>query len=213
MNRVWKPNVTVAALIERDGRFLLVEEETEDGLRFNQPAGHLDEGESLVAACAREALEETAWTSADGWSAFTSGRGRRATSPTCALPLRRSRRTDTARRLDAGILRAVWMTPGGNSRLRGSPPQPAGLAVRRRIAWPGGAIPLELITPLRLIRMSKGKIIVGLSGGVDSSVAALLLKREGYEVIGLFMKNWEDDDNEEYCSSRQDLVDAAAAAT
>ena len=60
--------------------------------------------------------------------------------------------------------------------------------------------------------MSKGKIIVGLSGGVDSSVAALLLKREGYEVTGLFMKNWEDDDNEEYCSSRQDLVDAAAAA-
>jgi tRNA-specific 2-thiouridylase len=51
-----------------------------------------------------------------------------------------------------------------------------------------------------------------LSGGVDSSVAALLLKREGYEVVGLFMKNWEDDDNEEYCSSRQDLVDAAAAA-
>ena len=61
MNRIWKPNVTVAALIEREGRFLLVEEETEDGLRFNQPAGHLDEGESLLAACAREALEETAW--------------------------------------------------------------------------------------------------------------------------------------------------------
>jgi tRNA-specific 2-thiouridylase len=60
--------------------------------------------------------------------------------------------------------------------------------------------------------MSKGRIIVGLSGGVDSSVAALLLKREGYEVIGLFMKNWEDDDSGEYCSSRQDLIDAAAAA-
>lgn len=59
--RPWKPNVTVAALIERDGRFLLVEEETEDGLRLNQPAGHLDEGESLIDACAREALEETAW--------------------------------------------------------------------------------------------------------------------------------------------------------
>jgi ADP-ribose pyrophosphatase YjhB (NUDIX family) len=58
--RIWKPNVTVAAVIERDGRFLLVEEETEDGLRFNQPAGHLDEGESLLAACVREALEETA---------------------------------------------------------------------------------------------------------------------------------------------------------
>ena len=58
--RIWKPNVTVAAVVERDGRFLVVEEETDDGLRFNQPAGHLDEGESLVQAAAREALEETA---------------------------------------------------------------------------------------------------------------------------------------------------------
>ena len=57
---IWKPNVTVAAVVERDGRFLVVEEETDDGLRFNQPAGHLEKGESLVAAAAREALEETA---------------------------------------------------------------------------------------------------------------------------------------------------------
>lgn len=55
----WKPNVTVAAVIERDGRYLLVEEETAEGIRFNQPAGHLEDGESLLAACAREVLEET----------------------------------------------------------------------------------------------------------------------------------------------------------
>ncbi|WP_066705117.1 NUDIX hydrolase [Curvibacter delicatus] len=59
MNMRWKPSVTVAAIIERDGRFLLVEEETTEGLMLNNPAGHLDPGESPVEGCAREALEET----------------------------------------------------------------------------------------------------------------------------------------------------------
>ncbi|PWF23056.1 tRNA 2-thiouridine(34) synthase MnmA [Corticimicrobacter populi] len=59
---------------------------------------------------------------------------------------------------------------------------------------------------------SKGRVVIGMSGGVDSSVAAWLLKQQGYEVIGLFMKNWEDDDDSEYCSSRQDWLDAASVA-
>ena len=58
---VWKPNVTVAAVVQRDGKFLLVEEETTAGLAFNQPAGHLEEGEALVDAVVREVLEETAY--------------------------------------------------------------------------------------------------------------------------------------------------------
>jgi len=56
------------------------------------------------------------------------------------------------------------------------------------------------------------RIVVGLSGGVDSAVTAWLLKQQGHEVVGIFMKNWEDDDDSEYCSSRQDFLDAAAVA-
>lgn len=60
--------------------------------------------------------------------------------------------------------------------------------------------------------MTKQRIVVGLSGGVDSAVSAYLLKQQGHEVVGIFMKNWEEDDNSEFCSSNQDFVDAAAVA-
>ena len=59
---------------------------------------------------------------------------------------------------------------------------------------------------------TKQRVVVGLSGGVDSAVTAYLLKKQGHEVVGIFMKNWEDDDDSEYCSSNIDFVDAAAVA-
>ncbi|QKO23567.1 NUDIX hydrolase [Rhodoferax sp. BAB1] len=120
MNMRWKPSVTVAAIIERDGRFLLVEEETPEGLKLNNPAGHLDPGESPAEGCAREALEETT----------------HAFRPTHLLGIYLSRfqrpqpdgdveditylrfafagelgAVVPGRQLDTGIVRTVWLTP------------------------------------------------------------------------------------------------------
>ena len=83
MTHTFRPSVTVAAIIERDGRFLLIEEETSDGIRLNQPAGHLDPLESLEQAVVREALEETAHEFIPKpWSACTC----RATTRSRATP-------------------------------------------------------------------------------------------------------------------------------
>lgn len=115
MSDVWKPSVTVAAIIERDGRFLLVEEETSDGIRFNQPAGHLDPNESLIEAVARETLEEAAYeftpTGLVGMymSRYMSSRtGKEVTYLRFAFCGDLGQQLD--RELDEGILRAVWMT-------------------------------------------------------------------------------------------------------
>lgn len=70
----------------------------------------------------------------------------------------------------------------------------------------------RLTTTAMTTSTKKGRVVIGMSGGVDSSVSAWLLKQQGYEVVGLFMKNWEDDDDSEYCSSRQDWLDAASVA-
>jgi NADH pyrophosphatase NudC (nudix superfamily) len=107
----WKPNVTVAALIERDGYFLLVEEETADGLRFNQPAGHLEAGESLVHACTREALEETAhpFTPTDLVGVYQWPRPQGDITYLRFAFAGKVGAHDTARVLDTGIVRTVWM--------------------------------------------------------------------------------------------------------
>jgi 8-oxo-dGTP pyrophosphatase MutT (NUDIX family) len=120
MDMRWKPSVTVAAVIERDGKFLLIEEHTAEGLRLNNPAGHLDPGESPAQGCARETLEETA----------------HPFIPTAlvGIYLSRFQRTDEqgemqdisylrfafcgeigeperGRALDTGIVRTLWMSP------------------------------------------------------------------------------------------------------
>ena len=115
MSDIWKPSVTVAAVIERDGRFLLVEEETSDGIRLNQPAGHLDPNESLPEAAARETVEEAAHEFFPDalvgiyMSRYISSRtGAEVTYLRFAFCGTLGRQLDRA--LDEGILRTVWMT-------------------------------------------------------------------------------------------------------
>jgi len=109
---VWKPSVTVAAVIERDGSFLLVEEEADGRRVYNQPAGHWEPGETLVDACVRETLEETAWrceprqlVGVYRWHyAPADNTFLRFTFACVPLGL------DTSRQLDREIVRAVWLT-------------------------------------------------------------------------------------------------------
>ena len=113
MRMIWKPNATVAAVIEHNGKFLLVEEHTSQGVRFNQPAGHLEANESLPEAVAREVLEESAYS-------FTPQhllgiyRWHAPESDTTYLRFAFSgviTGHDAARKLDTGIIRTVWLLP------------------------------------------------------------------------------------------------------
>lgn len=111
----WKPSVTVAAVVEQDGRFLLVEEETREGLRLNQPAGHLDPGESLTQAVVREALEETAHhVEPVSFLGTYMSRYRSERTGVDVTYLRfafvcRVVMHDAERALDVGIVRALWL--------------------------------------------------------------------------------------------------------
>ena len=110
---IWKPNVTVAAVIELDGKFLLVEENTSQGILFNQPAGHLESGESLLAAVARETLEESAYEF-EPQHLIGIYRWHSPASDTTYLRFAFTGRTLAHyphRALDEGIIRASWMTP------------------------------------------------------------------------------------------------------
>lgn len=112
--KAWEPHVTVAVVVERDGRFLMVEEEAELGrVVYNQPAGHVEKGETLEQAAVREALEETGWdvqlTAFLGLYVYTPPFNPHISYyRACYLATGQMHHAD--RKLDEGILRAVWMT-------------------------------------------------------------------------------------------------------
>lgn len=146
----WKPSTTVAAVVERDGRFLIVEEETPDGLRLNQPAGHLDPGESLPQAVAREALEETACRVEP--EALVGVYMTRFQRPALGLDVSYLRfafacrflAEEPGRVLDTGIVRALWLSADELRAASGRHRSP--LVMRTVDDWLAGRrFPLELI--------------------------------------------------------------------
>ena len=146
MAEVWKPSVTVAAVIERDGAFLLVEEEAYGQIVFNQPAGHWEPGETLPEACAREALEETAY----GFRPTELLGVYRWHSPGADVTFLRFAFCgevtghEPGRALDKEIRRAVWLTPEEIRGLRARHRSPLVLAcVEDYLA--GRRYPLDLL--------------------------------------------------------------------
>ena len=256
MSERWKPSVTVAAIASRRRgsggdaplEYLLVEEETAEGLRLNNPAGHLDAGESPAAGGGARGAR------GDDLHLPPRAPGRRLPgAPDAAGPgddvtyLRFAfagsvGEPDPTRCLDTGIVAhalddarraarhrsrataARWCCAASRTRppatrcrsiasspTRACTPSRTGPAGRRDGADRRRSIDNRGVNAPDP-HSSPQRIVVGLSGGVDSAVTAWLLKRAGHEVVGIFMKNWEDDDDDEYCSSRQDFLDAASVA-
>ncbi len=144
---IWKPNVTVAAVIEQDGKFLLVEEHTSQGLLLNQPAGHLEANESLLHAVVRETREESAY---DFEPQHLVGvyRWHAEKSDTTYLRFAYSGRIlahHAGQELDVGIVRTLWLTL---DEIRASVPRHRSPLILRCVEdyLAGKRYPLELIT-------------------------------------------------------------------
>ncbi|HEV2540421.1 MAG TPA: NUDIX hydrolase [Frateuria sp.] len=146
---VWRPHVTVACVVAQGERYLMVEEEVDGRLVYNQPAGHLDDGESLVQAAVRETLEETGWAvqpecflGVHQWRSTEHGEGVVRFS-FAARPLAH----DPTRRLDLGIRRALWL---GRAEIAGLGPRLRSPMVLQSIdAWLAGRrYPLEALSSL-----------------------------------------------------------------
>lgn len=144
---IWKPNVTVAAIIERDGKFLLVEEETDEGIRFNQPAGHLECEEALTDAVVREALEETGYAFEPRFLVGVYNWRHPSKDITYLRFAFGGEVTghDAQRKLDTGILGARWLSL---DEIRANAAQHRSPLILRCIEdWQAGKrYPLELIT-------------------------------------------------------------------